>query len=286
MKVILVCMGNFQKYILDNIKNLMLFNNHDIEVICDTNFFSYFVNLNVKLVDAKTIDTSYFEQKFKLNKQFRNGFWYYCSLRLFILYEYIKKHNLVNCVHIENDVMIYENFDKINFNNVNKLCVPFDNNYRAIPSIMYIPNYNSLEWLIDNYNFNMNDMVNIGRMNDDLVEKLPIYINIYTDNRKSLVENFDKYNVIFDAAAIGQYLGGVDERNINGDTRGFINNDSYVKYNENSFFWIKSENNLLFRPYIKISEKYIQIINLHIHSKKLINFMANDPLETKFIIKK
>ena len=41
MKIILVSIGNFQEYIIDNIKNLKLFNNNDITVITDNKFFIY-----------------------------------------------------------------------------------------------------------------------------------------------------------------------------------------------------------------------------------------------------
>ena len=39
MKIILVSIGNFQEYILDNIKNLLLFNNNNITVITNKEFF-------------------------------------------------------------------------------------------------------------------------------------------------------------------------------------------------------------------------------------------------------
>jgi len=281
MKIILVCVGNFQNYILYNIKNLILFKNYDIVVICNREFFYNFEGYDIKLIDIASLNLNEYENKSNLDRQFRNGFWHYCSMRLFILYEYIKQNNFLNCIHIENDVMVYENLDNINFNNIEKLCVPYDRNDRAIPSIIFIPNYFSMEQIIKNYNYYNNDMQNIGFYNKAIIERLPIYINIYEDEKKDLVENFSKYNKIFDAAAIGQYLGGVDERNISGDTRGFINPDSIVKYNNHEYFWIKEKN--LYKPFIKINDKLIQIINLHIHSKKLQNFMGDNPMENTFI---
>ena len=55
-------------------------------------------------------------------------------------------------------------------------------------------------------------------------------------------ENFQEFNSIFDAAAIGQYLGGVDPRNSPGDTRGFVNETCVVNYDKYEFTWIKKEN--------------------------------------------
>ena len=47
--------------------------------------------------------------------------------------------------------------------------------------------------------------------------------------------NYNKFNGIFDSAAIGQYLGGVDPKNISGNTKGFINKTCVVKYNNYNF---------------------------------------------------
>ena len=93
---------------------------------------------------------------------------------------------------------------------------------------------------------------------------------------------FNKFNCIFDAAAIGQYLGGIDPRNQIGDTRGFINETCFIKYNNYTFFWIINENGL-YQPHIFINNNYIKIINLHIHSKNLNKFFGNNPKETKLI---
>ena len=102
MKIILISVGVFQKYILDNIQNLLFFNNTDIDIICDRNFFEYFKEYsNINLIPLDTIDYSFFEKNSKLDKNFRNGFWHYCFMRLFLLYEYIKNNNIINCIHLE-----------------------------------------------------------------------------------------------------------------------------------------------------------------------------------------
>ena len=46
MKIILVSVGTFQEYILDNIANLYLFNNKDITVITEKEYFA------IKLTDG------------------------------------------------------------------------------------------------------------------------------------------------------------------------------------------------------------------------------------------
>jgi len=280
MKIILVCLENFQDYILENINNLLLFENNEIIIITNKKFFIKFLNINITLIDCDDLDDINYNNNSKIDKSFRNGFWHLCSLRIFYLYSCIKKYNFSNVIHIENDVMCYENFDNIkNKFTENKVYATFDCNVRVIPGIIYIPNYKAFEPIIENYNFNLNDMENLAKFNEDIILPLPIFINY---KNYKITKLFDKFNCIFDAAAMGQYLGGVDPRNQGGDTRGFINETCLIKYNNITFNWIINENRL-YQPFINIDGKYIQIINLHIHSKDLKRFLANDPKETKLI---
>ena len=95
MKIILICIKNFQEYILDNIKNLIDNGNTDIDVITEQSFFKNFQEfdkIGITLVDIKTLDDYYsnnFNKNSKLDKSYRGGFWHLCSLRLFYLYSYI-----------------------------------------------------------------------------------------------------------------------------------------------------------------------------------------------------
>lgn len=284
MKIIFVCIGNFQEYILDNIKNLKLFQNNDIVIITDKPFFHYFENLNIILVDSANLQDFNFNNKSSLDKNFRNGFWHLCSLRFFYLYSYIKTNNLTNCIHLENDVITYINFDKFDSNiKHNKLYVTYDCDTRVIPGIIFIPNADALKPIIDRYDFNLNDMENLGIYDISIIEPLPIIPIIDTTNINKLNMNYFDFNSIFDAAAIGQYLGGVDKRNKNGDTRGFVNETCLIKYDNYKFFWIQKDK--LFIPHIVVDNNLVRINNLHIHSKELYKFIANNPLEDKFIKK-
>lgn len=279
MKLILVCVGNFQSYILDNITNLLAFGNKDIDVIISPEFSSHFNNFNnINIINANNLNDYNFNSN--LDKNFRNGFWHFCSKRLFLLYSHIKENNLQNCIHIENDVMIYENLDSIASKfSKDKISATFDCNNRVIPGIIYIPNHELFEPIIKNYDTNIDDMYNLAKFNEELIEPLPICFD--KDFNHKITKNYNKFNCIFDAAAIGQYLGGVDPRNKSGDTRGFINETCLIKYNNYKFFWIKI--NGLYKPYIFYNTNYIPIINLHIHSKNLANFMGIQPNESKFI---
>ena len=310
-EVVLISAGNFQDYMIYNIKNLILFGNNNIT---EEIYFEQLKDYPVNLINCKELDDLNYNMNSRLDRQFRNGFWHLCSLRLFYLYSYMNKFNKTNIIHLENDVMVYENLDLLNFIK-NNVYVTYDAPNRVIPGFIFVPNKEIFKPIIDDYNFNLNDMENLCKHN---LEPLPIIISerkcvvrpvskvsFFCDIRKVHIEeseflsdtlersegvssnlnkynqNFGNFNCIFDAAAMGQYLGGVDKRNQDGDTRGFVNETCIVKYNNFEFFWIKKDN--LYRPHIYINLKYIPIINLHVHSKELNKFMGNNPLENKLI---
>ena len=291
MKIILVCIGNFQEYILDNIKNLLLFGNKEIIVITDKKFFLNFIGLNITLMDCSKLDDLNFNSNSNIDKSFRNGFWHLCSQRLFYLYSFIKKYNMLNVIHIENDVMCYENLNnlenKFKSASKNKVLATFDCATRVIPGIIFIPHYQSFKPIIDNYSYNLNDMENLAKFDENIIRPLPIFVISKEENQElnKVTKLFDIFECIFDAAAMGQYLGGIDPRNDSNDTRGFINETCIIKYNGYKFCWIKDLLSNLYKPYLIVNNKLIPIINLHIHSKDLKAFNGLDPINNKFIIK-
>lgn len=291
MKVVLVCIGTFREWILHNIKQIKLQGNNDIVLLTEKEHFEKFdKNLNIQLINVNEYNSDYvnnFKKNLNLDKSFRDGFWYNCSLRFLYIYEYMKDNNITDIIHIENDVMIYENLDKLKDNfNKNKIYITFDTfspYHRAVPSIMYIPNYQILKIILDNYDMNQNDMINLGRyINSPITEPFPI---ISIENQEHFFnKNFKNFNCIFDPIAMGQYLGGIDKRNDPKDTVGIINEACVIQYNNYKFYWIKEDN--LWNPHLEVNNKLIKIINLHIHSKFLDKFLSDNPEENKYITKK
>lgn len=289
LNIILVSVGNFQDYIIDNISQLIKLQYKSIYVITNKHFFPKLdiYKDNIKLIDPDQYNITNFKNNTKLNKKFRNGFWVYASMRLYLVCELIKKENLVNCIHIENDVLLYKNFESYNFENKLHLSIDglfwinekkgiLSNDFRCIPGILYIPSYNELKFALDNFNYTKDDMFNLGEFyknNKDKCITFPIIkknSKYNYDNNYST--NYSKFNGIFDAAAIGQYLGGVDPRNIKGSSVGFINEVCVVKYN-NYNFEIIIDNKGHKLPYIIIDNEKIPVYTLHIHSKNLKQFL-------------
>ena len=277
------------------------FKNYKTEYI---NYSDICDKIHLNLVDCDELDDMNYNNTSRMDKKFRNGFWHLCKLRLVYLYTYMNKYNLTNITHIENDVLIYTDlYTMINtlVNNINtklgkrdkikkfpnKLFLPFDCKTRAIISIMFIPVAEILyNILTKTLNTQLNDMeiipnlFNSNEIYRRMIGLLPIapheYLKLLNGGNNFLNRKCDyetEYTDIYDAAAIGQYLGGVDPRNISGDTRGFINETCIVKYNLLRFKWFKYGG--LYKPWMIYNSRLFTINNLHIHCKNLKHYMAS-----------
>jgi hypothetical protein len=218
--------------------------------------------------------------------EFRNGFWISTTSRFFYIHCFMKKYNIKQVFHIENDIMLYESFLNI-FNGFsshtdsNNIWVVQDAPDRVVPSILYFPNTESLSNLTcfiaqqhtDSNTF-INDMNLLGR-----------YVNKF-----SLPISPEQWSTIFDGAAIGQYLGGVDIRNTEysnnklsyytNNTIGFINETSVFKPNTCNFSYSSIQTDIHSIPLkslictTKTTKKISNVSNIHIHSKQLYQFSS------------
>ena len=171
------------------------------------------------------------------------------------------------------------------------MAAPFDNDSRCIPSFVYF-NGNEVLSKLNKFMFefsNFNDMELIAMFNEryNLIAMLPVIPHNYDIELKSksglLVkdrfkysEYFDKFNSVFDAAAIGQYLGGVDSRNLKLNffvkffkpKIKFINESAVYDVSNFDYYWETDEFERKI-PYLKYKGINFKINNLHIHSKQL-----------------
>jgi hypothetical protein len=285
MHLVLTCINNFQEYILTNIKQLIrLGHNTSIYVITNREFFEKLSEYleNIQLIAIEDLSDSYnYNSNTQLDNQFRGGFWALTSARFFYLYEFMRSRDIENVVHLENDVLIYYNIDVLDrVVDKTKIYLPFDTFTRNIASIMFIPNHNVFKMVLDRYNFSKNDMENFSIIQSQtgLIENFPIFISDSncSPEYQFVTRGYEKFKIIFDAAAIGQYLGGVDPRNMPGDTSGFINETCIIKYDQYRFIW--NIVNGIKCPFIVVEnangvDYSYPIFNLHIHSKALENFI-------------
>lgn len=305
MNVVLVCIGNYQPYILDNIRNLLRLKHKNIYVITNETFKEKFVEFSpvvfdgnkndpnpVKLVYVEGLtDVFHFYDRSLLDKSFRNGFWVLTSLRLFYLYAFMEKYKINNVIHLENDVVIYYNCDELMTKvETNKIYIPFSNFSINVVSIVYIPNYDLLRPILMNWNMNGLDMHVFAYCKmriPNLISEFPIFKEQPEFNgepeKRMVCNNYDQFNKVFDGIAMGQYLGGVDPRNTDDgrNTVGFVNADCCIKYDKYKFIWKEvplveggEDEEVMKKPFICVKGEEIPIFNLHVHSKNISKFVG------------
>jgi hypothetical protein len=275
--VILVCLENFQEYILTNIAQLLRLGHTDIYILTNEYLFSEFEPFApfLKLIDVDKLDDLFkFKEFSTLDKTFRGGFWFHTSARFFVIHAFMLKYGVKDVIHIENDVLLYYDANKelVNTFTDKKMYIPFDTYERNIASILYIPDADIFGKILEHYDFSKNDMYNFSeiRKKTDLIQNLPIFVSDSLNLERAFVTNgFKKY--IFDAAAIGQLIGGVDPRNAGGDTRGFVNETCIIKYkDEGNIVWKEIDG--FKKPFINTKGVEVPIFNLHIHCKDLSSY--------------
>jgi hypothetical protein len=248
-----------------------------------------------------TSEHRYFSTHTQLNKTFREGFWQYASERFYYLHEFIKHHKKNNVFHLEYDNMLYVdlalllNFFRSEYQNV--MGVVFDNDVRGIASFMYIPNEHVINRFVSFINNNLfsqyNDMELLGLFKNhcpEYVKNLPIIPECYAQqhalistkgHRVAHPYNYYQYATelegIFDAAALGQYLGGIDPRNGPSAPK-FINESCIFNPSYFTFLWeLDTKGRIV--PYAVCNNIRSRIFNLHIHSKNLAQFTSNTNLK-------
>jgi hypothetical protein len=253
--LVLVCLDNFQEYILTNIAQLLRLGHIDIYVLTNKHLFPEFEPFSpfLKLVDVEKLDDPF---------NFKGKSTFHCdtSARFFVIHSFMLKYGVKDVIHIENDVLLYYNVDEeFVYGTDKKLYIPFDTDERNIASIVSIPDSNILGQILEHYDFGKNDMCNFSeiRKRTGLIQNLPIFVS---DPLRPFVTNgFQKY--IFDAAAIGQLVG----------TREFVNETCVIKYkDEGDIIWKLIDG--FTKPFLRMKEVDVPIFNLHIHCKNLASF--------------
>ncbi len=259
-------------------------------------------NLNIETVPCEALGLPPVHRKFlefsNLDKQFREGFWLHTTERFFYIETLMLKHKITDVVHLENDNLLYVDLETIIPNlkaHYPGIAATFDAPERCVPGFVYIKNATTLSLFTDfavtvakQNNTRYNDMTLLAlfrqKYGSRAISTLPIIPTSYPrplqnqagcapQERQIYSNNFDQFNSIFDAAAIGQYLGGVDPANCgdNRNTSGFINETSVFDPSVYTYNWTLDEKQRRV-PVAKDEINIFRINNLHIHSKQLNKF--------------
>jgi hypothetical protein len=242
------------------------------------------------------------------DRAFRGGFWTFTTERLFVVEAAIAHLSLSNVVHLENDVLLYCDLATL----IPKLTAhypgigaTFDNDSRCVPGLMFIPGESAIARLTSfilavlkalrqspvppspKALAALNDMTLLGMyrgQGTSAIDHLPIVPPDYPAVLRSAVghnpadpscywRHFDRLGMVFDAAALGQYLGGIDPRNDPRPSRGFIN-ESCVFDPRVVKARMSCDSDGRKIPVIETASGVHPVASLHIHSKNPAPFLS------------
>ena len=198
-----------------------------------------------------------------------NRLWITSLLRLFYLSDVANYLNIDKFVHFDNDVLIFKKFDDIKeeFDYSKFNITPLSENM-LIFGYSFTPKLKIYDQILDKvYGYLINqDLENLVNLKSKELNEMKLLHLIYEKNKEEInllnvLPNSSKY--LFDPASYGQYLTGTKDK----FTKKFIDENHVVGQaikNEQFFpYFYKKYPELLFK-----NKKY-ELINLHIHSKKL-----------------
>ncbi len=293
MNVVYAFIGPLPNYAIDTVYQLRLFYDGPVYFIVSDLESPYCSTLreqyNVEIVPYESVkDNDFISLTILRRYRFcivdtlkgREKLFIYSFERFFILKNLMRQRNIQNVLFLELDNLIYDNPEKW-FSSFSEkdMAFMFDNINRYSSGISFIKTYEVLNLfykVCENYILNSSDFLNE-------MSALAIFRNEYTDyvqilpthwplenNPKDTYHNYDKYNnTIFDSAAIGIYLGGMDPHHTNGVIKyGLHWGGTLIDYTTYKYEWKLDEKNRKI-PYIWNGEKWLRINNLHVHSKYL-----------------
>lgn len=267
------------EHLFDCISKIRQYSKIPIYLLTDSNDkIETVISVNIK--KYKTYewlnDLNYFNGSDSLSKMWRTS-----CFRLFYIQQFLKDKQLKNVLHFDNDVLLYENPEKI-IELMDRLydnfAITAHNSDEVVMGMSYIKNENSIDGLVsfienqlkidshvlsNKYGGYPSEMRLISAY--DQIEMIPILPDGLSENRYT--NNYCKFKSIFDPSSYGQYIGGTysDKKpgwfGVHQEIGKFIaNNDIEVIFEDRN-------------PYLIVKEQKIKINNLHIHSKETNKYL-------------
>lgn len=262
-------------YMQDCVRQIRRYNPHGVICVISDSPRAAWAEAYVQwIIPYETQTSKKYKASCHVDKAFRDGFWFHAMMRLFVVYDFMELTGATEVIHMEYDNLIYFHADEVWKPLINMACTRLDNN-RCLANIMLIRNASYLRdfihYVIDNPS-SQNEM----QVLSDFQSKSRLMFILPTSPVPSLVSDdlhshMDTYNhrVIFDAAPLGQFIGGVDARNMPGDTTGFMS--EAIPWPELKPDWIQWNEQK--EPFFHFPNMCpCRIMNLHIHSKNLSRF--------------
>jgi hypothetical protein len=267
-----------------------------IYLVANQEALENFSDNTVITIPCESLAKSGPHEKFLLEGK-TNGFWQYVVERFYYLEELMSQHQLKNVFHLENDVMLYRDLKELlptfEKNYSGMMAGTFDNDSRCVAGFLYVSEIRPLSEFVKFTTSKLytgeNDMHLLGQFREAFYKKYidhlpiinPLYasqnpLESYTGKRaqypSDYTNHFDEFLSIFDAAALGQFLGGLDPIHLEHDA-GFINESCVFNPAYLDLAWQRDAQG---RQVPVASYKGIShpINNLHIHCKNLALFSS------------
>ena len=231
------------------------------------------LDASVKVINLKEFKSEKSQRLRSLN--YFEGFWLYTFERLFILEEFLKS-GMSECLHIENDVVIYDTpqlakyrelfHKKVVINPIGERYCTFAYSYLTVKS---------LELLNDDFLFFLSlgrDEIN-NRLSGEMLNEMTCLSYLFNQNKKYLDffpilprdgfnKSYSELGYLYDSASYGQFLDGTP------GTQGIPYRGSHHYIGR----FLSDSDKIVFenrKPIlIKDNDKF-PIFNLHIHSKRI-----------------
>ncbi len=281
----------FPEYVVHAIKQVRVYNpDADVYFVAEAVYEEKVVGWPCTFVRLEDIPMTTKRRAFcensTLNREWRHGFWRYTTERLFVLEDFCTFKSIHECIHLENDNMIYFSTEHL-LPTLRKeypgLAAPYLGKGEMTFGMLYIHDVASLSnlntFLLGMRHTNQNEMklgCHFFLENKEEADFLPVVSNecdVRDNDKWMATAHGDEFRGVFDAAAYGQYMGGIDERNGDGLNLGFINQTAAYRADQFKYEWTHFEGGLRF-PTIHRHGNSWPIYVLHVHSKNLENFVS------------
>jgi len=296
MNIVYVFIGNLPEYAVDTVKQTRLFYTGPIYFII-SDYSSPLLDIlesvyNVTIISYNSVVDNEFNSivKSEYNRfvvleslKGREKLFIYAFERFIVLHILMKQKNLTNIFFMELDNLIYDNPEKWLPNFVKSdIAYMYDNHSRFASGICYIKDTAICKLLRDyiiyyiktstKFLSEMDCLSDFYDLHKNKIQMLPIHwpTSMYPEETHG---KFTDYGTIFDAASIGIFIGGLDTFHTNGVLMKGVKGFSLIDYTGYSYKWEKDSNGRSI-PYIYNGSRWLQINNLHIHSKELAPYIS------------
>jgi len=187
----------------------------------------------------------------KLDSEWRGGFWRATTERLFILEDWMRWKGIKECLHLENDVMLYTDISAL------------------VPTLRLTSAGLSTTFQGQGVRQDQIRMC-FSILYCRSLPTAPPGATLVSETFRDWYEN-TAFPCIFDAAAHGQYLGGIDPIH-SGAGVSFVNRDTDYRSDQFLYGWAVDSAQRRYPTLVDKVGKIWPIANLHVHSKRLDDF--------------